>query len=299
MAYPNTIEICKIPAYYATEDLGVNVHHCMDDPRYVWGWRDVGYESPRDWILWVRIPSWVSGYRIDAYGPRVSLVIGDASQRLRWIPPGSFLMGSPPKEIGVYRDERPQHEVCLTRGFWLAETPCTQALWQTVTGQQNRSAFQGLRHPVESVSWEDCQEFLKRLNTRIYGLEACLPTEAEWEYACRAGVQAARYHAILDTIAWYDENSDASTQPVGLQMPNAWGLYDTLGNVWEWCQDGYRDYTRGNIINPVGAMDDGVSRAIRGGSWGSSERVAHAAYRYFLPPTSRLHSVGFRLAISG
>ena len=110
------------------------------------------------------------------------------------------------------------------------DTPCTQALWQAVMGR-NPSRFKGKNRPVEQVSWEDCQTFLNKLNAQLPGLALCLPMEAQWEYACRAGTETARYQEELDAIAWYDENSNGETHEVGLKHPNAWGLYDMLGNV--------------------------------------------------------------------
>ncbi|MEZ5939753.1 MAG: formylglycine-generating enzyme family protein, partial [Planctomycetaceae bacterium] len=149
-------------------------------------------------------PSWASGWGEDEdFGPFVEIKVGKVKQRLRWIPHGSFLMGSPGdepyKEPGRDDDEGPQHEVTITRGFWLFDTPCTQAFYQAVTGE-NPSYFKSSNRPVEQVSWKDAQKFLEQLNGVIPGLNACLPTEAEWEYACRAGTSEALYTGPIEII---------------------------------------------------------------------------------------------------
>ncbi|MFN7962422.1 MAG: formylglycine-generating enzyme family protein [Thermoanaerobaculia bacterium] len=247
---------------------------------------------------------------------------------MRWIPPGSFWMGSPESEAGRWQDEGPRHRVTLTEGFWLGEMPCTQELWQEVMGE-NPSRFCSPDRPVESVSWEDCQRFLKKLGAGGPGPEFRLPTEAEWEYACRAATETSTYAGeleilgkndapLLDGIAWYGGNSRvgyelkdgldssdwpekqhphtrAGTRPVGLKAPNAWGLHDMLGNVWEWCQDWRGSYSQEDAVDPPGpAM--GSYRVVRGGSWGSGARYVRAAARVWDSPGSRGDSLGFRLA---
>ena len=196
--------------------------------------------------------------------PGSTLRVGDVTQRLRWIPPGRFRMGSPEDEEGRYPDEGPRHEETIASGFWMFDTPCTQALWEAVMGE-NPSDFKGPDRPVESVSWDQCQEFLKRLNARCTGLELKLPSEAQWEYACRAGTETPRYREDLNEIAWYSENSQGETHPVGQKVPNDWGLYDTLGNVWEWCEDVWtEDYNKKKEARALAAS---AHRVIRGGSW--------------------------------
>ena len=226
--------------------------------------------------------------------PKVPL--GPVRQRLRWIPPGRFLMGSPPDEEGRYSGEGPQHEVTIAEGFWMFDTPCTQALWEAVMGE-NPSHFKVADRPVESVSWEQCQEFLTALNSRLDGVQLSLPSEAQWEYACRAGTETARYSENLDAIAWYGENSGNETHPVARKKANPWGLYDMLGNVWEWCKDVWvEDYTE---KSRAAASADSASahRVIRGGSWYyDASRWTCAAYRDRYEPSIRHNYLGFRCA---
>jgi formylglycine-generating enzyme required for sulfatase activity len=193
-------------------------------------------------------------------------------------------MGSAEEEEGRYDDEGPRHEVHISRGYWLFDTPCTQALWQAVMGD-NPSGFQGAARPVENVSWKGCQGFIEALNAQLPGLGLRLPTEAQWEYACRAGMETARYAEDLDAIAWYEANSGNETHPVKQLQPNAWGLYDMLGNVLECCQDGRRDYTEAIEVDPVLAPTEAdANRALRGGSWFLSARSVRAACRRWHHP---------------
>ncbi|MGE0681675.1 MAG: formylglycine-generating enzyme family protein [Candidatus Binatia bacterium] len=242
-------------------------------------------------------PAWAHSCGWDDFGPWATFCVGEVEQRLRWIPPGRFLMGSPADEEGRYDDEGSRHEVQLTRGFWLFDTPCTQALWQAVM-DANPSEFKGANRPVEQVSWEDCQEFIAKLNERFPGLALRLPSEAEWEYACRAGTSTARYAEDVDAIAWYDKNSKGETHPVKQKQPNPWGLYDMLGNVAEWCHDGQRKYTKASQVDPLGPTDPGASRVIRGGHWVWVARDVRSAFRSALLPGDRYDDLGFRCASS-
>lgn len=262
--------------------------------------------------------------------PRPADVLEPVVQRLRWIPPGRFLMGSPEDEPGRWEAEGPQHPVTIGQGFWLFDTPCTQALWVAL-GLDNPSEFQDPARPVEQVSWDDVQKrFLPALNERIPGF--VLPSEAQWEYACRAGTQTALYTGpieilgdanapALDGIAWYGGNSGvdfelengqtrswlsemqypegkAGTHPVGRKARNPWGIYDMLGNVWEWTQDAWHDsyHEAPSDGSAWETTDAGAERVVRGGSWGSVARLCRSAFRDRSAPADRNDYLGFRCA---
>ena len=252
---------------------------------------------------------WAVEWGQDPRGVFICFGVGEVVQRLRWIPPGKFIMSSPRAETGRWLHEGPQHQVELSQGYWLADTPCTQELWQAVMGE-NPSSFVGPKRPVETVSWEDCHRFLSRLNQLVPGLSARLPSEAEWEYACRAGTTAATWvgdldlhegisgdAAILDAVAWYRNNSAGETKPVQLKAVNPWGLFDMLGNVYEWCQDWYDEYDAAAVVDPTGSTL-GAYRVVRGGSWSLHARLVRAAYRSGREPGYRDNSLGFRVARS-
>ncbi len=256
---------------------------------------------------WLAIvpPPWATVMGHDANGLWARIQVGSASATLRWIPPGSFLMGSPEYEDGRYNDEGPQHHVELTAGYWLLDTPCTQELWRAVM-DNNPSQFKCMNHPVESVNWNQAAEFCQRLQAQLLvagdGTRGTfrLPTEAEWEYACRAGATTPTYtggseREQLEQLAWYDDNSEGTTQPVAAKRPNEWGLYDMLGNVWEWCADLYAAYNAVPVVNPEGP-GEGSYRVIRGGSWGTPARHVRAACRRRNRPDNRLVHLGFRFA---
>jgi formylglycine-generating enzyme required for sulfatase activity len=234
--------------------------------------------------------------------PFVAGVRGQAGDlAVRWIPSGRFTMGSPTSEPDRSSEEV-QHEVVLTRGFFLAETECKQGQWEKVMGG-NPSSFKGSEQPVEQVSWGEAEEYCRKLTAKqraegklADGWEWRLPTEAEWEYAARAGTAGARY-GDLDTIAWHRGNSGSQTHPVKQKKANAWGLYDTMGNVLEWCSDWYGGYPTGSVIDPTGPSS-GSFRVLRGGSWGFVARGARSAYRGWSGPGYRRYDLGFRPALS-
>ncbi len=210
---------------------------------------------------------------------------GGATMDMVWCPAGTFMMGS----IDGERDELPVHEVTLTKGFWLAKTEVTQRQWKSVEGG-NQSDFEDDNQPVE-MSWDDCQEFCKKM-----GLQ--LPTEAQWEYACRAGSWGDYAGSgNLDDMGWYEDNSEGKTHPVGQKQPNAWGLYDMHGNVREWCADWYGDYPDGPVTDPKGASS-GPYRVHRGGSWCGRAFSCLSARRrdFYGDPSFRNEDQGFRPA---
>jgi len=230
------------------------------------------------------------------------------------IPAGSFKMGSPDNEAGPWRGrEGPVHRVRITKPFYMGKYEVTQEVWEKVMGS-NPSEFKGAKNPVENVSWEDCQDFLKKLNALPHphpspfgrgsqgeGLFR-LPTEAQWEYACRAGTKtrfcSGDADAGLADYAWSDANSGNTTHPVGTKKPNAWGLYDMHGNVQEWCADWYgKDYYgKSPRDDPTGPAVGNV-RVLRGGVWNDSPGYCRSASCSYLAPTSRFddYGLGFRV----
>jgi formylglycine-generating enzyme required for sulfatase activity len=215
------------------------------------------------------------------------------------IPAGTFTMGSPDSDVEAQPNEKPAHRVTISQPFYLGRYPVTQAQWETVM-ENNPSHFSDQpNQPVERVSWKDMHAFLHKLNEREAGGDYRLPTEAQWEYACRAGTETPRYHHDVTAIAWYWENSNRQPQPVGQKLPNAWGLYDMLGNVREWCRDGRRTYTEDAVVDPIGLTGAGVERAIRGGSWNNTAEYVRAAERNWGSPDYRFDFRGFRCASSG
>ena len=203
-----------------------------------------------------------------------------------WIPPGRFRMGASPDDNEAFEDEKPAHEVTISKGFWMGKTPVTQAAWERVM-RTTPSKFKGDRLPVESVSWDDANLFARKVGLR-------LPTEAEWEYAARAGTTGSRY-GELDEIAWYSDNSDSRTHPVAMKRPNDFGLHDMLGNVWEWVSDFYGTYGAGPVDSPQGPLT-GTFRVLRGGSWSYVASNARASWRDWYAPSIRNLSLGFRCA---
>ena len=209
------------------------------------------------------------------------------------VPAGEFLMGSTSEEADSR--EQPVTRVRISRAFELGKHEVTQAEWEAVMGS-NPSRFDecGGDCPVEEVSWDDVQEFIGRLNALAGEARYRLPTEAEWEYAARAGTSGDRYGGDLDAIAWYGGNSGGRTHAVGQKAPNAWGLHDMLGNVGEWVQDWYGDYPGGSVTDPQGPAS-GSYRVYRGGSWLFVARYCRASNRNLNTPGDRIRILGFRL----
>jgi formylglycine-generating enzyme required for sulfatase activity len=207
------------------------------------------------------------------------------------VPGGTFMMGCSPGDAECSGDESPTHQVTLTNAFYMGKTEVTQAQWQAKMGS-NPSYFQGQSdspsRPVERLSWNMVQPFCTQTGLR-------LPTEAEWEYACRAGTTTERY-GVLNDIAWYSQNwTTYGTQPVAGKLPNALGLYDTLGNVWEWCQDWFGAYSLGSVTNPTGPAT-GTYRTLRDGDWNSPSKYCRASQRVGnYDPNALTYSLGFRV----
>ena len=220
--------------------------------------------------------------------------------KLRVIPPGTFTMGS---DDGYLRS-RPLHQVTLTKPFMLGTHEVTQAQYQKVMGT-NQSNLKGRNNPVEMVNYDDASEFCRRLSElraeKSAGRVYRLPTEAEWEFACRAGT-TTRYsfgdnESELGQHAWWNGNSGKRTHPVGIKLPNALGLFDLHGNVREWCQDRYESYPRGAVTDPTGAAS-GSNRVFRGGSWDGTAVLCRSAYRNGRLPSFRFSNRGFRVSLS-
>ena len=267
-----------------------------------------------------RPPTWASGYGQDRYGYFAEFSISTGphywqfiNQRLRWIPEGSFTMGSPQEEEDRGDYEVP-HEVRFAHGFWLADTACTQEVWKAVTGK-NPSNFKNeedsmLELPVETVSFDDVQAFLTQLNERV-GKEATflLPTEAQWEYACRAGTNTpfsfgnsistdqANFNGVYPYAGSAEGEYRQRTVAVKSLPCNPWGLYQMHGNVWEWCSDWYAAYSQDHSADPQGP-DSGWNRVMRGGSWLDNARDVRSARRGWDDPGDRVNTLGFRLLSS-
>lgn len=219
--------------------------------------------------------------------------------KMKYVEGGEFMMGATAEQgDDVWDNEKPVHKVSLD-SYYIGETQVTQALWKAVMGD-NPSKFRGQNNPVEMVSWNDCQEFVKRLN-QLTGKQFRLPTEAEWEYAARGGCRSQGYKYAgsnnLSDVAWFDDNSGSKTHPVAQKMANELGLYDMSGNVWEWCNDWFGNYSSSPQYNPHGAISGG-RRVLRGGSWNYSARGCRVSYRYFSNPDYRFNYFGLRLSLS-
>ena len=218
----------------------------------------------------------------------------DVKLELVLIPAGKFMMGSPASDKGRLNSEN-QHEVTLTKSYYMGKYEVTQEQWEAVMGNNPSIRFKGAKLPVTDVSWEDCQEFIKKLNAKTGGGYR-LPTEAEWEYSCRAGTTTA--YSFGDKITTKDANYSGSmiwkSVAVGSYKPNAFGLYDMHGNVWEWCEDWHGEYPFA-VTDPKGP-GTGESRVLRGGSFNYVVSFARSSYRSAGAPSYRFNNDGFRLA---
>ena len=212
---------------------------------------------------------------------------------------GTFMMGATSEMKDPYDDEKPVHQVTLTNDYYMGKYEVPQALWEAVMGS-NPSEYKGDNLPVEMVSWNDCQEFISKLNS-LTGRKFRLPTEAEWEYAARGGKRSRGYqysgNSNISDVAWYDGNSGSKPHPVGTKQANELGIYDMSGNVYEWCSDWYGSYSSSSQTNPTGA-DSGSSRVYRGGSWRNGAWLCRLSCRYFNTQFYRGNALGLRLALS-
>ena len=262
---------------------------------------------------------WAVDWGEDKYGLWMSFALQPIRQTLRWIRPGTFLMGAAKEEKGQrpWLGRETQHRVTLSKGFWLADTTVTQEMWQRVM-EAYPSGFRDDRHPVERISWHDAQTFVQHLNRRIAGFHARLPTETEWEYACRAGTTSPFSWGsnIFPELVNYNgkypyspaEGEDLyrkRTVAVKSFPCNGWGLYEMHGNVWEWCQDYWQTDLESqesresqSSVDPQGPKK-GRYRSVRGGSWASDACFVRSASRDRYPSGYCFGSVGMRLAISG
>jgi formylglycine-generating enzyme required for sulfatase activity len=214
------------------------------------------------------------------------------------IPAGTFMMGSPDSDTEAWSNEKPIHRVTISKPFYMGKHPVTQGQWAAVMGN-NPSRFQGdSNRPVESVSWEEAQEFILKLDAKEGNTKYRLPTEAEWEYAARAGTTTTYSFGDradqLGEYAWYWGNSSGTTHPIGQKQPNAWGLYDMHGNVWEWVQDWSGGYSAEAATDPQGAPSSAF-RLVRGGSCGNGARHCRSACRSSIASSYRFGGLGFRL----
>ena len=226
--------------------------------------------------------------------------VGDVQFEMVYVEGGTFRMGATEEQgEDAYDDESPVHRVTLS-SYLIGKHEVTQALWEEVMGSNPSYNKQGGDYPVEYVSWNDCQEFIKKLNART-GMKFRLPTEAEWEYAARGGNRSKGYKYAgsdnLDEVGWYGVNSDYHTYPVGLKKPNELGLYDMSGNVYEWCQDWAGDYSSEAQTNPTGRQS-GVLRVLRGGSRWNNARYCRVSYRFSSGPGNGDVNYGLRLVLS-
>lgn len=225
-------------------------------------------------------------------------IIDNLIRNMVYVEGGTFTMGATSEQrTDAYKNEKPKHKVTLS-SFHIGKYEVTQAEWEAVMGS-NPSYFKGDSLPVEQVSWDDCQEFISKLNA-MTGKNFRLPTEAEWEYAARGGSKSQGYKYSgsndLNSVAWFTDNSGKETHPIGKKQPNELGLYDMSGNVWEWCQDWYDSYISHSQTNPAGPSY-GSARVCRGGTWLLDARSCRVSYRCYSAPEYRILLLGLRLAL--
>jgi formylglycine-generating enzyme required for sulfatase activity len=247
-------------------------------------------------LVMIGLTSFATACKSDKPKPQPgNLITNSIGMKLIYVPAGDFNMGSPPEEKGRQDDEL-LHKVKITCPFRIGMTEVTQAQWQTVMGN-NPANFTGDDLPVEKISWKSAIAFCKKLS-ETEGKTYRLPTEAEWEYACRAGVTGpVAGTGQIDDMAWYDENSKEQSHTVATKTPNTWGIFEMHGNVSEWCGDYYSsDYPEADVTDPIGPSE-GKYRVIRGGSWGYFEPSCRCAARSSAPTSYQLKQTGFRVVM--
>ncbi len=246
------------------------------------------------WMIEKNLPETIRTASIDTNKPGERLVkeINGVEFAFRWCPAGSFMMGSPKKENGHY-DREQLHKVTLSKGFWMLETPVTQKQWEAVM-HTNPSIFQGDNLPVEMVSWYDCQDFCSECQK--LGLSVALPSEAQWEYACRSGT-AGTHAGNLNEMGWYNPNSNSQTHPVGAKKPNKFNLYDMHGNVWEWCYDAFEWDNKSMTNGEAFIGNKNSNRVSRGGSWKDAQNFCRSAFRLERSADTKENNQGFRIII--
>ncbi len=240
----------------------------------------------------------------DKFGIWIDVKIINQIQRMRWIKPGDFLMGSPDDEPYRY-DYETQHEVTLSKGFWIADSTCTQGTWQSIMNS-NPSKNIGAQNPIENISWHDCDKFIIKLNSLFKKLSFALPTEAQWEYACRAGTQTpfsfginilpnqVNYNGEHPYLGQEKQLYRKKTIAIKSLPANQWGLFEMHGNVWEWCNDWFDNHPKGGIIDPVGPSE-GSYKILRGGSAFSGAADCRSAARIKFHPDNNYYRHGFRI----
>ena len=261
-------------------------------------------------IVWAMLedrPEWEvsqARFKINAKVENLTFTVGGVSFKMQMVEGGSFTMGCTSEQGGdCESDENPSHQVTLS-DYYIGQTEVTQGLWRAVMGSNPSYFPKGDNYPVEQVSWNDCQDFIRKLNnmlsSELDGKRFCLPTEAQWEYAARGGKKSGHYKYAgsnnIGSVAWYRDNSGSDTHPVGQKVANELGLYDMSGNVWEWCQDWYGSYTGGSQTNPTGAAS-GSRRVDRGGSLIDVAGSCRVSFRNRGVPGLRNINLGLRLVL--
>ena len=288
------------PKFYQGIELGSGKYHLEVSSN--------GYVTKREWIRLESGEDKNINIRLKpvAIAQQENSFTNSLGMEFVYIKPGTFMMGSPLDEPNRDDNEK-QHKVTLTSGFYMQTTEVTQGQWKAVMDTRPWSGKKYVRdadnNPAVFVSWNDAQEFIEKLNSKEGGGKYRLPTEAEWEYACRAGSTTMFYfgssYSQLGDYVWYYKNArdagDKYAHRVGVKKPNAWGLYDMHGNVYEWCQDLFDDYPSGSVTDPQGSSS-GSHRVYRGGCWNDYARYCRSAYRLNLSPGYRYNYLGFRLS---